>query len=121
MDRSNDRLMTPTEIATEFRVSSKTVLRWRSDKRITGIKTPGGRYRFWESDVRKLLEGDEVYFLLWSNRHEAWLRPLELGYTRNRAEAGRYGQRDAVRIVLKSAMSGEVSEVTCMVAAPAPN
>lgn len=119
MDRSNDRLMTPTEIAAEFRVSPKTVIRWRIDNRITGIKTPGGRYRFWESDVRKLLEDDGVRFLLWDNGHEAWHGPRGVGYTKNRDEAGRFTEGDAIRVVLKAAMAAEVAEAVCMVVAPA--
>jgi excisionase family DNA binding protein len=55
-----DRLMTPGEVAKEFRVDPKTVTRWALAGRIGSIKTPGGHRRFRESEVRALLKGDVV-------------------------------------------------------------
>ena len=52
-----DRLLTPGEVATLFRVDPKTVTRWAAAGRIKSIRTPGGHRRFRESEVRALLDG----------------------------------------------------------------
>jgi excisionase family DNA binding protein len=57
---TGDRLLTPGEVAALFRVDPKTVTRWAAAGRIGSIRTPGGHRRFRESEVRALLEGDEV-------------------------------------------------------------
>lgn len=57
-------------------------------------------------------------FLLWSNKHQMWWRSAACGYTDDIAEAGRYSEADAVERVARSAYHGDVSKVTCMVAAP---
>lgn len=51
----NERLLTPGEVATLFRVDPKTVTRWASAGRIGSIRTPGGHRRFRESEVKSLL------------------------------------------------------------------
>lgn len=51
----NERLLTPGEVATLFRVDPKTVTRWASAGRIGSIRTPGGHRRFRESEVRSML------------------------------------------------------------------
>ena len=56
---ARDRLLTPGEVATLFRVDPKTVTRWASAGRIGSIRTPGGHRRFRESEVRALLRGEE--------------------------------------------------------------
>ena len=53
-----DRLLTPGEVASLFRVDPKTVTRWASAGRIASIRTPGGHRRFRESEVRALLRGE---------------------------------------------------------------
>ncbi|MGH3910509.1 MAG: BldC family transcriptional regulator [Pseudonocardiaceae bacterium] len=50
-----ERLLTPGEVATLFRVDPKTVTRWASAGRIGSIRTPGGHRRFRETEVRALL------------------------------------------------------------------
>ncbi len=55
-----DRLLTPGEVATLFRVDPKTVTRWASAGRIGSIRTPGGHRRFRESEVRALLRGEQA-------------------------------------------------------------
>jgi excisionase family DNA binding protein len=55
---NRDRLLTPGEVATLFRVDPKTVTRWAASGRIGSIRTPGGHRRFRESEVRSLLRGD---------------------------------------------------------------
>jgi excisionase family DNA binding protein len=52
---STERLLTPGEVATLFRVDPKTVTRWASAGRIGSIRTPGGHRRFRESEVRTML------------------------------------------------------------------
>ncbi len=55
---ARDRLLTPGEVATLFRVDPKTVTRWAAAGRISSIRTPGGHRRFHESEVRALLQGE---------------------------------------------------------------
>ena len=57
---SRDRLLTPGEVATLFRVDAWTVTRWAAEGRVKSIRTPGGRRRFRESDIRELLREDGV-------------------------------------------------------------
>jgi excisionase family DNA binding protein len=59
MDGTSERLLTPGEVATLFRVDPKTVTRWAASGRISSIRTPGGHRRFREAEVRELLEGNE--------------------------------------------------------------
>lgn len=55
---ASDRLLTPAEVASLFRVDPKTVTRWAAAGKIGSIRTPGGHRRFREVEVRALLEGD---------------------------------------------------------------
>ena len=59
MDGTSERLLTPGEVATLFRVDPKTVTRWAASGRISSIRTPGGHRRFRETEVRELLEGND--------------------------------------------------------------
>lgn len=61
---------------------------------------------------------DDLMFNLWSNRHKGWWRAGSHGYVKNRADAAAYTQDEAVRYVVDSSMCGQLSGVTCMVAAP---
>jgi excisionase family DNA binding protein len=54
------QLLTPQEVATRFRVDLKTVSRWAKSGRLPGIKTPGNHWRFFKSDVDRLLEAKDV-------------------------------------------------------------
>jgi excisionase family DNA binding protein len=54
-----ERLMTPGEVASLFRVDPKTVSRWAISGRIPSVRTPGGHRRFRENDVRALLRGQD--------------------------------------------------------------
>ena len=58
---NRDRLLTPGEAATLFRVDPKTVTRWAASGRIGSIRTPGGHRRFRESEVRALLNGEDEF------------------------------------------------------------
>jgi excisionase family DNA binding protein len=55
---TRERLLTPGEVASLFRVDPKTVTRWAAAGRIGSIRTPGGHRRFRESEVRALLTGE---------------------------------------------------------------
>lgn len=52
------RLLTPSEVATLFRVDPKTVTRWAKEGKLSSIRTPGGHRRFREVEVRALLTGE---------------------------------------------------------------
>lgn len=58
METNSERLLTPGEVASLFRVDPKTVTRWAAAGRISSIRTPGGHRRFRESEVHALLDGD---------------------------------------------------------------
>ena len=49
-------LLTPSEVASLFRVDPKTVTRWAKAGKLTSIRTLGGHRRYRESEVRELLK-----------------------------------------------------------------
>ncbi|MDQ1625757.1 MAG: hypothetical protein QOJ49_1255 [Actinomycetota bacterium] len=49
-----ERLLTPGEVAKQFRVAPATVSRWAAGGLLPTVRTPGGHNRFRESDVRAL-------------------------------------------------------------------
>lgn len=53
-----DRLLTPREVASLFRVDPKTITRWAKAGKLRSIKTLGGHRRYRESVVQALLEED---------------------------------------------------------------
>ena len=53
---SEERLLTPSEVASLFRVDPKTVTRWAQSGKLPSIRTLGGHRRYRASDVRALLE-----------------------------------------------------------------
>lgn len=59
-DQPDDRLLTPAEVASLFRVDPKTVTRWARAGRLKRVLTPGGHHRFRESVVRHALESGEL-------------------------------------------------------------
>jgi len=59
-----DRLLTPAEVATLFRVDPKTVTRWAKSGRLSSIRTLGGHRRYREAEVRGLMEGTREAALL---------------------------------------------------------
>ena len=53
----HEKLLTPAEVATMFRVDPKTVTRWAKAGKLTSIRTIGGHRRYREAEVRALLNG----------------------------------------------------------------
>ena len=55
MASEQEVLLTPSEVATFFRVDPKTVTRWAKAGKLTSIRTLGGHRRYKESEVKALL------------------------------------------------------------------
>ena len=53
---NQEKLLTPAEVASLFRVDPKTVTRWAKAGKLTSIKTLGGHRRYKESEVKSLLK-----------------------------------------------------------------
>ena len=53
---NQEKLLTPAEVASLFRVDPKTVTRWAKAGKLTSIRTLGGQRRYKESEVRALLK-----------------------------------------------------------------
>jgi excisionase family DNA binding protein len=53
---NQERLLTPAEVASLFRVDPKTVTRWAKAGKLNSIRTLGGHRRYRESEVRGLLK-----------------------------------------------------------------
>lgn len=53
-----DTLLTAEEVAEIYRVKRKTVWTWGRSGRIARVPTPGGHYRYRESEVRALMAGE---------------------------------------------------------------
>ena len=50
-----EKLLTPAEVASLFRVDPKTVTRWAKAGTLNSIRTLGGHRRYREAEVRALL------------------------------------------------------------------
>ena len=57
---NGQRLLTPAEVATLFRVDPKTVTRWAKAGKLASIRTLGGHRRYWENEVRQLLDRSAI-------------------------------------------------------------
>lgn len=53
---NQEKLLTPAEVASLFRVDPKTVTRWAKAGKLTSIRTLGGHRRYKESEVKTLLK-----------------------------------------------------------------
>ena len=56
MKENGEKLLTPAEVASLFRVDPKTVTRWAKAGKLSSIRTLGGHRRYREAEVRGLLE-----------------------------------------------------------------
>ena len=56
-DAARNALLTPSEVASMFRVDPKTVTRWAKAGKLSSIRTLGGHRRYRESEVKELLAG----------------------------------------------------------------
>ena len=54
-DTEVEVLLTPSEVASLFRVDPKTVTRWAKAGKLTPIRTLGGHRRYRKSEVQSLL------------------------------------------------------------------
>ena len=52
-----EKLLTPAEVASMFRVDPKTVTRWAKAGKLSSIRTLGGHRRYRESEIRHLIDG----------------------------------------------------------------
>ena len=53
---NQEKLLTPAEVASLFRVDPKTVTRWAKAGKLASIRTLGGHRRYKESEVKALLK-----------------------------------------------------------------
>jgi predicted site-specific integrase-resolvase len=51
----DDRLLRSSEVAALFRVDPKTVWQWGVQGQLDRVRTPGGQWRYKETQVRQLL------------------------------------------------------------------
>ncbi len=58
--KNGERLLTPAEVAGLFRVDPKTVTRWAKSGKLSSIRTLGGHRRYWENEVRRLLDSSAI-------------------------------------------------------------
>ena len=58
--KNGERLLTPAEVAGLFRVDPKTVTRWAKAGKLGSIRTLGGHRRYWEGEVRRLLDSSAI-------------------------------------------------------------
>ena len=60
LDRNSEPevLLTPSEVASLFRVDPKTVTRWAKSGKLTAIRTLGGHRRYRQSEVQALLKAN---------------------------------------------------------------
>ena len=68
-----EKLYTAEEIARNLNRSSQTILRWRRSGKIKAVRLPSGRYTFTESELRRILQGDQVR----DERGESMTKPKE--------------------------------------------
>jgi excisionase family DNA binding protein len=57
VSENTEKLLTPAEVASMFRVDPKTVTRWAKAGKLSSIRTLGGHRRYRESEIRELIDG----------------------------------------------------------------
>ena len=60
MQESAEKLLTPAEVASMFRVDPKTVTRWAKAGKLSSIRTLGGHRRYREAEIRTLIDGSNA-------------------------------------------------------------
>ena len=60
INRESEVLLTPSEVASLFRVDPKTVTRWAKAGKLTAIRTLGGHRRYRQSEVLGLLKANQT-------------------------------------------------------------
>ena len=53
---TENRLLTPSEVAALFRVDPKTVTRWAQQGKLRSIRTLGGHRRYSEAEIQAFLD-----------------------------------------------------------------
>jgi excisionase family DNA binding protein len=53
--QTENRLLTPSEVAALFRVDPKTVTRWAQQGKLNSIRTLGGHRRYSEAEIQAFL------------------------------------------------------------------
>lgn len=87
-----DRLLTPGEVAAHFDVTAGTVRRWAADGRLSGLRTPGGHHRFWESDVLAAVRVERATFVVEELTAEVWNQLYPVGTPVTAYPGGRNGR-----------------------------
>ena len=59
INRESEVLLTPSEVASLFRVDPKTVTRWAKAGKLTAIRTLGGHRRYRQTEVLGLLKANQ--------------------------------------------------------------
>ena len=59
ISNNQEKLLTPAEVASLFRVDPKTVTRWAKAGKLTSVRTLGGHRRYKASEVKDLLQSIE--------------------------------------------------------------
>lgn len=57
VSENTEKLLTPAEVASMFRVDPKTVTRWAKAGKLSSIRTLGGHRRYRETEIRELIDG----------------------------------------------------------------
>ncbi|HWG63255.1 MAG TPA: BldC family transcriptional regulator [Streptosporangiaceae bacterium] len=57
---SENRLLTPAEVAALFRVDPKTVTRWAQQGKLRSIRTLGGHRRYSEAEIQAFLDDPQA-------------------------------------------------------------
>lgn len=58
VEQGGEKLLTPGEVASMFRVDPKTVTRWAKAGKLSSIRTLGGHRRYREAEIRSLISGN---------------------------------------------------------------
>lgn len=54
LDRVDDELLMPAQVAARFGVTSLTVKRWAVAGKLRAVEMPGGQRRYWRSEIDRI-------------------------------------------------------------------